>query len=107
MGSRVAKSYDGEDEAAPLLHVEFLMSDQAAPVVNAGSDQQVSVSGDLFLQGNASDDGLPASPGLLETQWTQVSGPGTAAFSSEFAAATTVGFSLAGQYTLRLSANDG
>ena len=39
--------------------------------------------------------------------WTKVSGPGDVQFDNPAAASTTVSFTLAGTYTLRLTANDG
>jgi hypothetical protein len=49
---------------------------------------------------------LPAPPNLTVT-WSKTSGPGTVTFSPANAAATTVSFSAAGTYVLRLSASDG
>ncbi len=39
--------------------------------------------------------------------WSQVSGPGTATFTAPTALTTSVSFSAAGTYVLRLSAYDG
>ena len=39
--------------------------------------------------------------------WSQLSGPGTATFGNPNAAATSVGFTVAGVYVLQLTANDG
>jgi hypothetical protein len=55
---------------------------------------------------SATDDGLPNPPATLTLQWSQVSGPGAATFANGNAASTTVSFSQAGIYVLRLSAND-
>jgi len=78
----------------------------AAPVVNAGVDRSVTLPSALTIAGTASDDGLPAPPNLTVT-WSKTSGPGTVTFSPANAAATTVSFSAAGTYVLRLSASDG
>ena len=58
------------------------------------------------LAGSVSDDGLPQG-NPVTSQWTQVSGPGTASFTNAANPATTVGFSAAGTYVLRLTASDG
>lgn len=77
----------------------------APPVVNAGADASVVLSG--TLSGTVSDDGLGAGP--LTTLWTLDSGPigGTAMFSSSTSVTTNVTFNMAGTYVLRLTANDG
>ncbi|NUQ65253.1 MAG: phytase, partial [Pirellulales bacterium] len=59
------------------------------------------------LDGTVTDDGLPSPPGMIAATWTQVSGPGTATFDDASAMDTTVGFSAAGTYVLRLQASDG
>src|SRR5207248_1918199 len=75
------------------------------PVVNAGTDQTVTLPSSASLQGIVSDDGLP--PGSqLTLSWTVVSGSGTVTFANSGAAQTTASFSTAGSYTLRLTAND-
>jgi Subtilase family/Carboxypeptidase regulatory-like domain/K319L-like, PKD domain len=77
-----------------------------APVVNAGPDQAITVPASASLSGTASDDGLPNPPATLTTTWSAVSGPGTVTFANPAALATTASFSVAGTYTLRLTASD-
>ncbi|NUQ65488.1 MAG: DNRLRE domain-containing protein, partial [Pirellulales bacterium] len=79
----------------------------APPVVDAGANQTVLVSGVAVLDGTVSDDGLPDPPGAVTTRWTRVSGPGTVAFANAFSIDTTATFSTAGVYVLRLTADDG
>src|SRR5205814_978690 len=55
--------------------------------------------------GTATDDGLPTGS-TLAISWTTVSGPGSVTFTTPNAASTSASFSVAGAYTLRLSAND-
>ncbi|MEO8428044.1 MAG: LamG-like jellyroll fold domain-containing protein, partial [Verrucomicrobiota bacterium] len=76
------------------------------PVVNAGPDQTLTLPNSATLSGSATDDGLPNPPNTLTFHWSQVSGPGTASFANANAAGTTVSFSQAGTYVLRLSASD-
>ncbi|MCL4820131.1 MAG: VCBS repeat-containing protein [Vicinamibacteria bacterium] len=76
-----------------------------APVVDAGADQVVA-DHVAQLQGQATDDGLPA-PGLLTLTWSLEAGPAPVTFDDPYAPATTVRFTRAGTYRLRLLASDG
>lgn len=78
-----------------------------APVVTAGGDAAVTQPAAANLTGSFTDDGLPNPPGAVTTQWSQVSGPGTAVFADAAALNTTVTFDVAGDYVLRLTADDG
>lgn len=77
------------------------------PQVSAGVDQTIQLPASATLVGTVTDDGLPASPGTVGTAWSKVSGPGTVTFGDAGARNTTVSFSEAGTYVLRLAANDG
>jgi len=77
-----------------------------APVVNAGPDQTITLPATASLSGTATDDGLPNPPATVTTTWSKVSGPGTVTFGNASLRATTVTFSVAGSYTLRLTASD-
>jgi len=77
-----------------------------APVVNAGSDQAISLPASVNLTGTATDDGLPNPPSALTTTWTKVSGPGTVTFGNTNALSTTASFSIDGTYVLRLTGSD-
>jgi hypothetical protein len=79
----------------------------APPTVNAGVDQTIRLPGSAPLVGVVSDDGLPNPPGAVVTMWSLVSGPGAVTFADDHAAITTASFSVAGTYTLRLTASDG
>ena len=76
-----------------------------APNVNAGSNQTVVLPDAATLAGSVSDDGLPAGASVTAS-WSRVSGPGTVSFGNASAANTTVSFSVAGTYVLRLTASD-
>lgn len=76
-----------------------------APDVNAGADQTVTLPDSVTLAATVSDDGLPN--GTLTLQWSKTSGPGDVTFGDAAAANTTAGFSAAGEYLLRLTADDG
>ncbi|MCW1923697.1 tandem-95 repeat protein [Luteolibacter arcticus] len=79
-----------------------------SPVVSAGADKSVVLSGSsvpVSLTGTATDDGLPEDS-LLSRTWSQVSGPAVVNFSSTTTATTTATFTVAGNYVLRFSASD-
>ena len=76
------------------------------PVVDAGVDQSITLGDGAVLDGSVSDDGLPDPPGVVTTVWSQVSGPGAATFGDAKAVDTSVSFSAAGSYVLRLTADD-
>ena len=79
----------------------------AAPVVNAGPDQNINFGVTASLDGTVADDGLPIPPGALTTTWTQLSGPGIVSFGNASAVDTTASFSSSGVYVLELKADDG
>ena len=77
------------------------------PVVSAGGDQNVVMPNSIALNATVTDDGLPNPPSTLVTNWTLASGDGTATFADPSQVNTTVSFSNAGTYVLRLEATDG
>ena len=83
----------------------FNNTPNAAPVVNAGVDQAVTLPAAATLTGSYTDDGLSGFP--VTTPWTKTSGPGTVTFGNAAALTTTASFSAAGTYVLTLTANDG
>lgn len=90
--------------------ITFTVSDgttNQAPSVNAGLDQTVTLPSPASLDGTVTDDGLPSPPGTVTTTWSKLSGPGTVTFGNANAVDTTATFSAAGNYVLRLTANDG
>ena len=97
-------AFDGEFTRTDTVVVTVQIVNQP-PVVNAGPDVTVMISAGAHLVGTVTDDGLPGGP--LAIQWSKVSGPGTATFTTPAQAATDVSFSGIGVYTLMLSASDG
>ena len=77
----------------------------AAPVVNAGANQLVTLGTWVTLAGSYTDDGIPGS--TVTTIWTQISGPAGVVFTDPTAASTMVNFSQSGVYVFQLTANDG
>ncbi len=77
----------------------------APPIVLAGADRVGQLGSPLPLVGAINDDGLSESP--VTSQWSLVSGPGSAFFGNVTQAATNVVFSAIGTYMLRLTASDG
>ncbi len=70
--------------------------DTVPPTVNAGLDSTQNLS---FTQ-------TGTATGAASYSWSKVSGPGTIAFGTATALATTISASLDGSYTLRLTATD-
>jgi len=82
-------------------------SGNTAPTVNAGPDKTLASPSTTTLTGTATDDGNPRPPGQLTLTWSLVSGPAAGTFSAPHALTTNATFSVAGTYTIRLSASDG
>ncbi|HEX6812623.1 MAG TPA: hypothetical protein VF384_13435 [Planctomycetota bacterium] len=97
--------FDGEFTRTDTAVVTVEPPVNQAPVVSAGPDVSILSTASAQLAGSVSDDGLPGGP--LTIQWSKLSGPGTATFAAPAQAATNVSFSVAGSYTLQLSASDG
>src|SRR6185503_16536247 len=76
-----------------------------APVVNAGADQTITLPASANLNGSVTDDGWPRGSSV-SVLWQKVSGPGDVNFSNASSSTTTASFSVAGLYTLSLTAND-
>ena len=82
-----------------------LTPDNQAPVVDAGSDQTITLPDATELDGTlVQDDRVPAPATVT---WSQVSGPGSVIFSDTSTADTSATFTLPGVYVLRLTATDG
>lgn len=75
-----------------------------APVVNAGVDASAEIGVATTLNASYSDDGI-STPITLD--WSQLSGPSAANFSSTEVVNPSVEFSTEGDYTLQFSVNDG
>lgn len=76
------------------------------PMVDAGPDLVICQAGSAVkLSGTVTDDGLPP-PGLFSTVWSLISGPGDVKFENIYAAQTGAVFAVAGEYVLRLTADD-
>ena len=76
-----------------------------APSVTAGADRVVVIPGKTYLQGTVKDDGkVNPTPTVA---WSKESGPGEVTFENAREAVTTATFSAAGEYVLKLTANDG
>ncbi|MCG6938245.1 MAG: metallophosphoesterase [Gammaproteobacteria bacterium] len=80
-------------------------SQNQAPLVNAGVDQNAVTGATVLLYATVTDDGMPGSS--LTYSWSMVSGPGRVRFGNTSAEDTTVRISTPGSYVLRLEASDG
>jgi hypothetical protein len=111
-GHRTAWAFEGKAASAPLLHIEASGGTpppptNAAPVVDAGPSQTITLPADAVLDGTVTDDGLPNPPGAVTTNWTQLSGPAALNFLNSSQVDTRATFTAAGTYVLRLTASDG
>ena len=77
----------------------------AAPIVNAGPNQTITLPNTAQLNGTVADDGFPTGA-TVNTFWSQLSGPGVVTFNDINSPVTRVMFPTSGTYVLRLSAND-
>jgi hypothetical protein len=87
------------------MSVTALFLPNIAPIVDAGSNQTITLPSTVTLTGSTTDDGLPYNS--LTTTWSKVSGSGNVTFADASATSTTATFSGAGTYVLALVANDG
>ena len=78
----------------------------AAPTVDAGNDQAITLPAAVNLDGTVSDDGLPNPPAAVTVTWSKVLGPGNVSFGNANAVDTTATFDAAGTYVLQLLASD-
>jgi hypothetical protein len=79
-----------------------------APIVNAGSDQEITFPTDtVLLSGSYSDDTLTFPLTAVTTLWSVASGPAGVVFADANEPETTATFSVIGVYTLRLTAAEG
>ncbi|HYE73530.1 MAG TPA: hypothetical protein VEF04_09365, partial [Blastocatellia bacterium] len=77
-----------------------------APLVNAGTNQTITLPAPAILNAIVTDDGFP-SGNAITINWSKISGPGTVSFSNPNSNVTIANFGAIGTYTLRLTANDG
>jgi hypothetical protein len=97
---------DSELQAADDIEITVNSPTNAAPTVDAGIDQTVTLPNSAFLNGSGSDDGLPDPPGLTTWTWSAVSGPETVTLINANALDTAATFTTPGVYVLRLTGND-
>ncbi|HSV37958.1 MAG TPA: hypothetical protein VLI04_04285, partial [Nocardioidaceae bacterium] len=97
----------GSDTVTVIVNPDTGGPTNVAPTVSAGTDWEITLPGAAGLDGTVTDDGLPAPPGAVTTSWTTDSGPGAVSFVDASSVDTTATFSAAGNYVLRLTANDG
>ena len=106
---------DGMVTYSNSVSVAWTLSPSTGTNTNSGDGSTLSISvsapntvilpATLPLNASVSDSALP-SGGSIALSWSQVSGPGTATFSSPNSASTNASFSEPGGYILKLSASD-
>lgn len=90
---------------ATVEEIERAMPFNNPPVVSAGSDLHTDQTR-VRLSGRVQDDGRPAGQ-PLSVRWDVLEAPGAVAFDDDSAPGTVATFERPGDYTLRLSADDG
>jgi hypothetical protein len=78
-----------------------------APSVSAGSPLTIQAHRPETISGSVTDDGVPEDPGTVSPLWQLVSGPGTVSLDSPGSPSTPIEVDAAGEYLLRLYADDG
>lgn len=76
-------------------------------VVGVPTNITVQILTPVALSGTVTDDGKPVPPGLVSNTWVQVNGPLPITITNLNDLTNTVEFTLAGDYTFRLIADDG
>ena len=108
----VARGVDNDSGSDPnplendgkMFEVSF--DNNAPPFVNAGQDLIAFFPNDASLDATVTDGCSPELVGLTST-WSKVNGPGSVLFDDPNAIDTTASFSKTGEYTLKLTADDG
>ena len=89
----------------PYITIQTTNAPNITVVSPTQNPASINLGSSIYL--NTTVTALPARAANLTLQWSLVSGPGTAAFTSPTSASTGVSFSSAGQYVVQLAANDG
>lgn len=102
------EAFDGEHTTTQTVVIDAMSTPNSAPVVEAGDDLSIKLpTNSVALEGDITDDGLPS--GAVTSEWTVVSKPpgSNVSFADDSSPTTTATFDVAGDYVLRLTANDG
>jgi uncharacterized protein len=107
--TRLRLEFDSEGRASTGI-LEWKVYDTGkspnfAPTVEAGVDRVAVLPGKTYLRGTVKDDGKVN--GTPQTTWSKQTGPGQVTFEKAAATVTTAKFSMAGDYVLKLTAEDG
>ena len=106
-----ARTYVADGNCSDVSTAAFAINTALAnepPAVYAGGYQRIRLPDDTVqLDGIVSDETLPYPPGDVAKSWSVVSGPAAVVFEDANLPATNAVFSTAGQYLLRLTADDG
>ncbi|HOY57493.1 MAG TPA: glycoside hydrolase family 127 protein [Verrucomicrobiota bacterium] len=107
--ARLRLEFDGNGDSSTGI-LEWRVHDSGKspnfpPTVSAGVDRAVVQPGETWLNGSVKDDGKPKPAPTVK--WSMASGPGKVTFANASAPETTAGFSAAGDYVLKLTADDG
>jgi hypothetical protein len=101
----VTNSAGTATSANATLTVQAIPPTNTAPVVNAGVDQAITLPDIATLNGTVTDDGLPSAS--VTHAWSLIAGPDSVTFSTPTSLETSVSFTTAGSYVLRLTVSHG
>ena len=94
-------------DAGEILTLAASSDTNKAPVVNAGPDVSVQIGVPVTLIGTVTDDGLPNPPAAVTFVWTYLGTNTDVVITNPASLTNTFVFSTPGDYTFRLTANDG
>jgi hypothetical protein len=97
----------GQPGSAQFSGVEGFANHNVGPAVNAEVDFSTATGITVRMGASFTDDGLPDPPAAVTLEWRVVSAPGPVYFADQSDALTAVTFGAAGDYLLRLVADDG
>lgn len=107
-GTRTAESFDGEQDKAAKLHIEYqtVFGEAVQPVANAGADQDKELNSEIQLDGSAS---YSSDGRSLNYYWNLVSKPiGSASvISNAYSIQSNFTADVFGTYVLTLYVNNG
>lgn len=97
-----------QDASGNIGNAERFYAFNQPPLVDAGNPMlEVPFGSPITLNATATDDGLPAPPGVLAITWSRTSGPGSAVFGNPQSLSTGVQLTQAGVHVIRVDVSDG
>jgi len=105
-GSYVLQLAGSDGSITNTASLTITVNPDPGPVVNAGSNQTITLPSAASLSGSVTQSPLPPGASLSST-WSLKSGPGTVSFANSASLATAASFSVSGSYVLQLTGSEG